>query len=304
VSKSSKRAGVGQKLAIPWGQKYWPLVFFLFLGLMTADLIILSLRDKFLPTQAPPSKPIKAFADDTPGRSAYQGIITRNIFNSDNIIPDPLRAEGQEKEQDAPPVLSSLPIGLIGTLVHSNPEKSIAAIEVKGKNQVLSYGIKQDVDNLAVIEKIERGKVILRNNNNGRLEYIELTQQTKLAFESAKPTSGSDIKQVGEGQFELKKADLDKYLNDLPNLLMQARAVPARRPGTGETYGFRVLEVQPNSVLAQIVKPMDVITNVNGSPVTSIQQAMEMYNAMKNSPRVCMTVERDGRNVENCYSIK
>jgi general secretion pathway protein C len=304
VSKSSKRAGVGQKLAIPWGQKYWPLVFFLFLGLMTADLIILSLRDKFLPTQAPPSKPIKAFADDTPGRSAYQGIITRNIFNSDNIIPDPLRAEGQEKEQDAPPVLSSLPIGLIGTLVHSNPEKSIAAIEVKGKNQVLSYGIKQDVDNLAVIEKIERGKVILRNNNNGRLEYIELTQQTKLAFESAKPTSGSDIKQVGEGQFELKKADLDKYLNDLPNLLMQARAVPARRPGTGETYGFRVLEVQPNSVLAQIVKPMDVITNVNGSPVTSIQQAMEMYNAMKNSPRVCMMVERDGRNVENCYSIK
>ena len=85
---------------------------------------------------------------------------------------------------------------------------------------------------------------------------------------------------------------------------MQARAVPARRPGTGETYGFRVLEVQPNSVLAQIVKPMDVITGVNGSPVTSIQQAMELYNAMKNSPRVCMTVERDGRNVENCYSIK
>lgn len=300
VSKSSKRSGQIQLL--PWGHKYWPLITFLLLGLFTADLLVLSLRDKFLPIQVPPTKPIKSFSSETLGRGAYQGIITRNIFSSDNIIPDPLRSEGSDKQQDAPPVLSSLPLTLVGTLVHSRPEKSIAAIEIKGKNLVLSYSMKQDIDNIAVIENIERGKVIIRNSNNGRLEYIELTQQTKLAFESAK---GSDeIKQVAEGQYELKKTDLDKYLNDLPNLLMQARAVPARRPGSGETYGFRVLEVQPDSVLSKIVKPMDVITAVNGSPVTSIQQAMELYTAMKNSPRVCMNVERDGRNIENCYTIK
>ncbi len=305
MSKPSKRSGASQNKMTPLGHRYWPLVFFLILGLFTADLLILSFRDKFLPTQVPPTKPVRQFADDTPGRGAYQGIITRNIFSSDNVIPDPLRAEGQDKQQESAPVLSSLPLTLIGTLVHSNPEKSIAAIEAKGKNQILSYSVKQDIDNMAVIEKIERGKVIIRNNNNGRLEYIELVQQSKLAFEAGKAVgASSEIKQVAEGQFELKKADLDKYLNDLPNLLMQARAVPARRPGTGETYGFRVLEVQPNSVLAQIVKPMDVITGVNGSPVTSIQQAMELYNAMKNSPRVCMNVERDGRTVENCYSIK
>ena len=304
MRKLLKRSGAGQNQVTPWGQKYWPLVFFLLLGLFTADLIVLSLRDKFLPTQVPPTKPVKPFASDTPGRGAYQGIITRNIFSSDNIIPEPLRSEGQDQQQETAPVLSSLPLALVGTLVHSIPEKSIAAIESKGKNQILSYSVKQDIDNIAVIERIERGRVIIRNNNNGRLEFIELAQQSKLAFESAKTSVGSEIKQVAEGQFELKKADLDKYLNDLPNLLMQARAVPARRPGTGETYGFRVLEVQPNSVLAQIVKPMDVITGVNGSPVTSIQQAMELYNAMKNSPRVCMNVERDGRNVENCYSIR
>lgn len=304
MSKPSKRSGAGQNLVTPWGAKYWPIVFFLILGLFTADVVVLSFRDRFLPSQVPPSKPNRQFTDETPGRGAYQSIITRNIFSSDGIIPDPLRLEGQDRRQDAAPVPSSLPLALVGTLVHSNPEKSIAAIEVKGKNQVLSYSPKQDIDNMATVESIERGKVILRNNNNGRLEFIELAQQSKLAFESAKPTSTSDIKQVAEGQYELKKTDLDKYLNDLPNLLMQARAVPARRPGTGETYGFRILEVQPNSVLSQIVKPMDVITGVNGSPVTSIQQAMELYNAMKNSPRVCMTVERDGRNVENCYSIK
>ncbi len=305
MAKSSKRTGVNQTIVAPWGQKYWPLVFFLFLGLFTADLVILSIRDRFLPTQALPSRPPPLFMNTASGPGAYQQIITRNIFSSDNVIPDPLHAEGQDKQQDAAPVPSSLPLTLVGTLVHSNPEKSIAAIEEKGKGQVLSYNVKQSIDNLATVEKIERGKVIIRNSNNGRLEFIELPAQSKLAFESSKSSgTGSEIKQVAEGQYELKRTDLDKYLNDLPNLLMQARAVPARRPGTGETYGFRVLEVQPDSILAKIVKPMDVITAVNGSPVTSIQQAMELYNAMKNSPRVCMTVERDGRNVENCYSIK
>lgn len=292
----------------PWGQGYWPYIFFILLGLFTADLAILGFRDQFLPTQAPPVRPPKPFSDETPGRGAYQIIITRNIFSGDNIIPDPVKSkDGSGQQQEQAPVLSSLPLALVGTLVHSNPEKSIASIEVKGKSQVLSFSVKQDIDNIAVVERIERGKVIIRNSNNGRLEYLELPQGGKLAFESSKPaasTGGGDIKQVAEGQYELKKADLDKYLSDLPNLLMQARAVPARRPGTGETYGFRVLEVQPNSVLSQIVRPMDVITSVNGTPVTSIQQAMEMYNAMRNSSRVCITVERDGRNVDNCYTIR
>ena len=290
----------------PWGQGYWPYIFFVLTGLFTADLVILGFRDQFLPTQAPPVRAPQPFSDSTPGRGAYQVIITRNIFSGDNIIPDPLQSKDGTPQQEQAPVLSSLPLALVGTLVHSNPEKSLASIEVKGKSQVLSFAIKQDIDNIAVVDRIERGRVIIRNSNNGRLEYLELPQGGKLAFESAKPAAGAggEIKQVSQGQYELKKADLDKYLSDLPNLLMQARAVPARRPGTGETYGFRVLEVQPNSVLSQIVRPMDVITGVNGTPVTSIQQAMEMYNAMRNSSRVCITVERDGRNVENCYTIR
>ena len=288
----------------PRGEGYWPYVFFVLLGLMTADLAVTSLRTQFLPTQAPPTKPAKIFVENSPGRGAYQVIVTRNLFSGDNIIPDPLQIQGLEKGQELPPVLSSLPLALVGTLVHSNSEKSLAAIDVKGKNQVLSFSIKQEIDGMAVLEKIERGRIVFRNNNNGRLEFIELPQSTKVAFESGKSNTESEIKQVAENQYELKKSDLEKHLSNLPDLLMQARAVPARRPGTGETYGFRVLEVQPGSVLSNFVKPMDVITAANGSPVTSVQQAMELFNAMRNSNRVCITVETDGRSKEKCYNIK
>lgn len=303
MAKATKRTGSdGPQNAI---NRYWPILFFILLGLLSADLIVVGLRDQFLPLQAPPARIPRMITDTSPGRPTYESIISRNVFNSDGIIPDPLRREGQEKMQDVLPVPSSLPISLVGTLVHSNPEKSLAAIELKGKSQVLSFSVKQNIDNLAVVESIERGKVVLRNSNNGRLEFIELAQQSKLAFEGSKSaTGGTEVKQVAEGQYEVKKTDIDRELADLPNLLMQARAVPARRPGTGETYGFRVLSVQPTSVLSKFVKDMDVITAVNGSPVTSIQQAMELYNTMKNSSRICMNLERDGRNVENCYSIK
>ncbi len=289
-----------------WISAYSPLIFILIASFLTADLAVLYSRQFLLPTSNPVARLPQPLAENFPDRSQYQIIVTRNLFSGDNIIPDPLKGEGADPQQELPPVLSSLPLGLVGTLVHSNPEKSLAAVEVKGKNQVISYSIKQDMEGVAVLERIERGKIIFRNSANGRLEYIELPQTGKLAFESGNKmsTEGSEIKQVAEGQFELNKADLDKYLSNIAEVAQQAQSVPARRPGTGEVYGFRILSVQPNSILAKIVNPMDVITAANGSPVTSIPQAMEMYNALRNSPRVCITVERDGRLKENCYTIK
>lgn len=288
-----------------WISSYSPLIFILIASFLTADLAVLYSRQFLLPTANPVARLPQPLADQHPDRSQYQTIVTRNLFSGDNIIPDPLKGEGADPQQELPPVLSSLPLGLVGTLVHSNPEKSLAAVEVKGKNQVISYSIKQDMEGVAVLERIERGKIIFRNSANGRLEYVELPQTGKLAFESGKVSNeGSEIKQVAEGQFELNKADLEKYLSNIAEVAQQAQSVPARRPGTGEVYGFRILSVQPNSILAKIVNPMDVITAANGSPVTSIPQAMEMYNALRNSPRVCITVERDGRLKENCYTIK
>lgn len=288
-----------------WAAKNAHWIFIFLISLLTADLGTLYVRQYFLPLSAPPPRPPRFTSPDFPDRSVYQNIVSRNIFSGDNIIPDPLKGTGENQQQESAPVPSSLPLSLVGTLVHSNPEKSIAAIEIKGKNQVISYSIKQNIENVAVLERVERGKIIFRNSANGRLEYIELPQTGKLAFESAsKPASGVEIKQLAEGQFELSKTELDKQLSNITTLVQQATSVPARRPGTGEVYGFRILNIDPASVLNQIVKPMDVITSANGSPVTSIQQAMEMYNVLRNSPRVCITVERDGRLKENCYNIK
>lgn len=293
---------------LPWGRQWLPYLAFIFVGFAIADLLIISYRDLMLPTQAPPPRPPQMPPLNNAGMGAYDSIIARNIFSSTGIIPDPLQMKNDPNNRETEtPILSSLPLTLIGTLVHSNPEKSIAAIEVKSKNQILSFTPKHDIENIATVEKVERGKVFIRNTNNGQLEYIELKSDNKVAFggsTKAPETAKGEVGQTGNNQFELKRAVLLKYTSDLSSVLMQARCVPATRPGTGEVYGFRCVEIQPGSIYTQLgMRPMDVICGVNGSPVTSAQQAMELYSTLRNSNKIELCIERDGKASNFSYTI-
>lgn len=291
-------------------EKWLPYAIVVVAAFMTADLVIIRYRHLMLPDQAPPPRPKKIEQDNTLSRSQLTSITTRNIFASNGIIPDPLRDESSpNRQEDAAPVLSNLPLTLIGTLVHSNPAKSIAAIEMKGKNQILSFSPGKEIDKLAKIEKIERLKVVFRNLNNNLLEYIEMAQpQNKVNFESAPKaavsTGPADVVNAGNNTFKIKRADLLKYTNDLSSVLMQARAVPNKDPITGEVNGFRLLDMQPGSIYERLgLQRMDVIKTVNGEPVDSIQKAMELYNALKNNSIVKMGVERGGKQENMTYNI-
>ncbi len=251
-----------------------------------------------------PSNPIKS-------RDFFQPIVSRNLFSSTGEIPPELLPKGVDaKPKDNEPVQSTLPLNLVGTLVHSNPLKSLAAIEIKSKNQITSFSPGKEIENLAKVEKIMRGKVIIRNLSADRLEYIEMKDANKVSFD-AKPKAAAGeekaavVQKSGDNKFEIKKSDLDEKLKDIQSILYQARAVPAKRPGSGETYGFRLLEIQPDSIYTQLgLQVMDVITGVNGSPVTSTQQALEMYQALRNSPNIKLNVERGGKTEEMSYTVK
>ena len=228
------------------------------------------------------------------------------------MIPDPLVAKGQDpsKIREAEPVPSQLPLNLIGTLVHSNPDKSIAAIEIRGKNQVISYTPKRNIENLATLLKVERQKVIIRNLNSNALEFIEMKPfgNNKVAFGASTPApapSGGDVKAVGNNHFEIKRSDLQKYLNDLPSILMQARAVQARDKVTGEVIGYRIVDFQPNSIFSQLgIQRMDLIKSVNGEMVDTPQKAMELFNMFKSSNNIKLTVDRGGSTETLDYNVK
>lgn len=294
-----------------WVNKFLVYLLISLISLSIADLAILKVRFFFLPertqknmTRNIPPNPIKS-------RDFFQPIVSRNLFSSKGEIPPELLPKGEiAKPKDNEPILSSLPLNLIGTLVHSSPEKSIAAIEIKTKNQIISFATGKEIEGLAKVEKITRGKVIIRNLSADRLEYIEMKDANKVTFDTkpkpvAEEKGNSVIQKAGDNKFEIKKSDLDEKLKDIQSILYQARAVPAKRPGSGETYGFRLLEIQADSIYTQLgLQVMDVITSVNGTPVTSTQQALEMYQALRNSPNIKLGVERGGKNEELSYTVK
>lgn len=297
----------------PAFEKWLSYLLFVFIGFVAADLLILSYRDLMLPNQTPPSRPKKVLNDNSLGRGAYNTMISRNIFSADGVIPDALMAKGQDpnKIEEAAPVPSQLPLNLVGTLVHSNPDKSIAAIEVKGKNQTLSYTPKRNIENMATLLKVERQRVIFRNLNSNVLEYIEMKPfgNQKVAFGATAPAAvasgNGDVKAMGDNKFSIKRADLQKYLNDLSSILMQARAVPSRDKVTGEVNGYRIVDFQPNSIFSQLgIQRMDLIKGVNGETVDTPQKAMELFNMFKNSNDIKMTVERGGRTETLQYNIQ
>lgn len=294
----------------PIFEKFLPYLLFIFAGYCIADIAILSYRDLMLPTQPPPARPKKPAGSEMTSRGAFNTIVTRNMFSSDGIIPDQLVAAGakEEKQEDAAPVPSSLPIGLMGTIVHSNPSKSIANIQLKAKNMTLSYSVGREIENFAKLERVERSKIIIRNLNNNRLEYVEMKLDGgKITFGASKaatPEMKTDVVQAAPNKFEIKRADVLKYTNDMASVLQQAAMAP-RRGANGEIECFKFLSIQPGSIYTQLgFQNGDCLKAVNGEKIDSPAKAMEMYNALKQSDSINLSFERDGKDTDNGYTIK
>lgn len=279
----------------------------LFTGYLIADLSIMSVRPAMLPTQPPPNRPPRMARASFTDISKYNSIKSRNIFNQDGKIPQPLTGGANSDIIDAAPVASQLPLKLEGTLVHANPKKSVATITVKSKNEARSVMVDQDIENMARVTGIERRKVIFRNLNNNRLEYIDIPKESAVSFGVKEPVAagGSEVQQKGEFEFTMRRGDINKYTSDLGSILQQARMVPNIVPGSGgRVDGFRFVAIQPNSIYEKLgFKPMDVIKKVNGEEINSPTKAMELYNALKSENRLQLTVERNGRDENFKYDI-
>lgn len=290
-------------------ESFYVYILAIFTGYLIADLGILYVRPALLPTQAPPAKMARPIRQNYTSIESYRPISDRNLFNQDGKIPPAFTSDGNSPgEVDAPPVASTLPLTLDGTLVHADPMKSVATITVKSKTGANSYIVDSEIDNMARVTKIERRKVIFRNLNNQRLEFIEIPREPGVSLVTTSGTpapGGGPVVAKGEFEFSMTRAEVNKYTQNLGEVLQQARMVPNIVPGSGgKVDGFRFVAIQPGSIYEKLgFKPDDIIKGVNGEPVDSPTKAMELYNALKTESRVQLSVNRGGRDETFRYDI-
>lgn len=107
----------------------------------------------------------------------------------------------------------------------------------------------------------------------------------------------------GDGQpRRLARAEVDSYLDNLNNLLTQVNVQPVFQ--AGQPAGFRMTDIQKGTILDQIgVQDGDTLRFVNGQRIDSVQSAFQLYNILKESTNVEITVIRNTRPVTLRYLI-
>ncbi len=267
-------------------------------GYMIADLAILYGRDKLLPTTLPPPRSPSQSAAQAKPRDSYNSITAKNIFNYDGKIPPAIGNAGESPvTDDSPPVPTSISgLQLIGTLVHSNPGRSVASVKTpSGGENVGAYRVGDMMEGAGEVLAVERGKVVFRNLMNRRKEYFELPQEGRINLgiaagggKTAARVEG-EVQVVSETERTIKRDDVNRLTSNLPDLLQQARAVK-----DGDCY--RVLDMMPGSIYERLgIRRGDCIRSVNGEAIDSPQKAMELYNALKSSSQISLGVDRNGR---------
>ena len=84
-----------------------------------------------------------------------------------------------------------------------------------------------------------------------------------------------------------------------PEFLSQALIVPS--PGGG----FLVREIQSGSLYEKLgLRPGDVIRNVNGQALTSMDEVMRMYQQFGTAERITVDVQRQGRSETLYYDMR
>jgi type II secretion system protein C len=101
------------------------------------------------------------------------------------------------------------------------------------------------------------------------------------------------LKKLGPGKFEVSRSEVQQTMENPAQFFSQMRALP--HFVNGKTDGFSISQVQPGSVFQQIgLQDGDLLTSIQGQPVTNPMQAMGLIQAVKTASAIDLIVNRGG----------
>lgn len=233
----------------------------------------------------------------------YAIIATRNLFNKDGLIPD---TGGQEMDLSGPAVKSSLPLDLIGIILVKDRMKSVASVNDRSANEVVSVKINEPINKTAILKEIEPSRIIFYNNRTNRKEFIELPE-SKMTLRTRKDVKtasvGAGIQKISDTQMQIDRAEVDKALGNLNQILTQARCTPHTE--NGRPAGYRCFQIVPGSIYDQIgMKNGDIICGINGEEISDMSKALKLFEELKSANRVELCIKRNRQTMNMVYDIQ
>ena len=240
---------------------------------------------------------------NTPLKNSYTSVISRrNIFDSTQA-QKPAKKPLNSKEENM--TISDIDAALMGTIVMKPDTASLAMIQLNSNKTITPYGIGDQLLD-AKIEVIEPEYVWIRRNN--QLEVLRLFgEKAQAGTTSKKNTNKSDddsgVSKSGKDKYTVDQEIFDELLQNPEKLYTQIRATEHKKDG--EVDGYRVSGIRRKSIFYKLgIKNGDVIHNVNGMPLTNLNEAMKAFESLQSSRDFNFNVTRRRKKRTMEYEVR
>ena len=243
-------------------------------------------------------------------------IIQRNLFGSKILNTSSAAAEKTETDMEGLPE-STLPLKLLGTVVQVSGKRSFAIIQDTGTREQQIHFVGDEIREDTVITSVARNRVVLLRN--GREEILEKDEdqtsaptaarsrtrptrvaKTRTAAQGSEPVT---VRKVGDNNFVMDRREVEGVLQDFNKLLTQIRVVP--HFADGKPDGFKIFNIRPGSLFASLgMVNGDIIKRVNGLDITGPEQALQMFQQLRDESQVTVDLERFRKNLTLQYEIR
>src|ERR1700686_4086740 len=217
-----------------------------------------------------------------------QSVVSAHLFGiaaPDSSAQDPTNAPQ-----------STANLVLAGTIATQDPKRGVAIISDGGPSKVYAVG-----DNVggAALHSVYLDHVIL--DRGGALETLSLPRLLGPGMHAPAVVrrSGGDPRTVAA------VANIRRLVQQDPSILDQVmRTVPSYDSAAGRLRGFRAYPGRNRQIFNKLgLKPGDLVTEINGTPLHDPQRSQEALNTIQTSDHATVTIERGGQKQEITLNI-
>jgi general secretion pathway protein C len=196
---------------------------------------------------------------------------------------------------------SPLAAKLIGTVVASKEDWSLALIAVGGENGL--YRLGDPLLDQAVVVAVLSDKVVLERRGDREYLAFERTVTTRVAVEYVRQPlkAAAVVKPAGPGRYIVDREALRKILAEPGDLLRKTRITLAFGK-KGEIEGIRLVAGRTVSIFKQAgLRNGDVIHRIGPYVINGPERILEIYKKLKNARELDVEFTRGGKRKTQNY---
>ena len=223
--------------------------------------------------------------------SYYKPITARDLFKTH------LTGKNQRKHADDTGQLKAaqMDVKLWGT-VSGDQTSRFAVVEAKSGTSGRKQLLLREGDKIedATIKKILRDKLVISLNGQRQVLLLEeYKSQTR-----RRPTGRATNRSARTHRRSIRRSTIENAVSNVRQVMTQARITP-------RNDGLVISAIRPGSIFRRLgLRNGDVVAAVNGRTIQSVDDALSLYNRLRNDTSVTIDLRRHGRLRTIEYTIR